>query len=230
MFRRADALHGVSQGVTDDAIRFFGVPAEKAITIPNPVITEAVLSAASKPAQHPWLRQYPDTTIIAAGRLTDLKDYPTLLRAMARVHAARPDVRLVIFGEGELRDSLTALRAELGLDAVVDLPGYSPNVVAEMAAARLFVLSSKTEGLPGVLIQALAAGTPVVSTDCPSGPREILADGKFGPLVPVGDASALADAILSVLHQPRQTPPAESFRPYRADVVLADYLHLLKLA
>ncbi|MDX2064825.1 MAG: glycosyltransferase [Fimbriimonadaceae bacterium] len=230
MFRRADALHGVSQGVTQDAVAFYRVPAAKAITIPNPVITDAVLAATARPPHHPWLIERPATTLVAAGRLTDLKDYPTLFRAIARVHASRPGVRLVIFGEGELRASLTDLRTELGLRDVIDLPGFSANVLGEMAAARLFVLSSKTEGLPGVLIQALAAGTPVVSTDCPSGPREILADGRYGPLVPVGDDHALAEAILAELSRPRQSPPPEAFRPYRADVVLADYLRLLELA
>jgi glycosyltransferase involved in cell wall biosynthesis len=129
------------------------------------------------------------------------KDFPTLLKAFARVRAVR-EARLVILGEGKKRIELETLAQELGVAAEVDLPGWVDNPFAWMARAAVFVLSSAYEGLPGVLIQALACGCPVVSTDCPSGPAEILAGGTYGPLVPVGDDQALANAIFAVLSAP----------------------------
>jgi glycosyltransferase involved in cell wall biosynthesis len=108
----------------------------------------------------------------------------------------------MILGEGPDRPALQAEINALGLGARVALPGFDPNPFRYLARARLFVLSSAWEGLPGVLIQAMACGTPVVSTDCPSGPREVLENGRLGPLVPVGDAEALAAAIGRTLDQP----------------------------
>lgn len=140
--------------------------------------------------------------LFTVGRLEDAKDVPTMLRAFVRVRARHPDARLVVAGEGSGRARLAALARELGIDHAVRFPGYVDNAYGCMARADAFVLSSVHEGLPTVLLEALAVGTPIVSTDCPSGPREILEDGTYGPLVPVGDAGALADAILETLEAP----------------------------
>jgi glycosyltransferase involved in cell wall biosynthesis len=139
--------------------------------------------------------------VLAVGRLAGQKDFPTLLRAFAQVRATRP-VHLLILGEGKRRPQLEALAAALGVAEYVALPGVSENPFAYMARAAVFVLSSAYEGLPTVLVEALACGCPVVSTDCPSGPAEILDGGSYGPLVPVGNDTALAQAILSVLDTP----------------------------
>ena len=139
--------------------------------------------------------------ILAAGRLTAQKDYPTLIKAFARLNAQRPS-RLIILGEGRMRKALERLVKGLDLTDHVSLPGWVENPFAFMSRASLFVLSSRFEGLPGVLVQALACGCPCVSTNCPAGPAEILQDGKFGPLVPVGDEQALADAMYGTLAQP----------------------------
>jgi glycosyltransferase involved in cell wall biosynthesis len=200
----AAAVIAVSQGVADDLERLLGPGRARVLVIPNPVVTPDLEDLAAAPPRHPWLHAGPDgavpPVILAAGRLTPQKDFPTLLRAFARL--PDPHLRLLILGEGPERPALESLGRDLGLAGRLDLPGFLTNPFACMARARLFVLSSAWEGLPGVLIQAMACGTPVVSTDCPSGPREVLADGRFGPLVPVGDVQGLADAIAATLERP----------------------------
>ncbi|MCY4489744.1 MAG: glycosyltransferase [Deltaproteobacteria bacterium] len=140
--------------------------------------------------------------ILSAGRLSAQKDYPTLIKAFSRVAEERP-CRLIILGEGRRRRRLERLLKNLGLTDRASLPGWVDNPFAFMSRAALFVLSSRYEGLPGVLIQALACGSPCVSTDCPTGPAEILRGGELGPLVPVGDPLPLAEAMTSVLERPR---------------------------
>ena len=140
------------------------------------------------------------------------KNYPILLRAVARLRADRP-VRLIILVEGSQRSALEAQVREMGLESCVSMPGFVTNPIAHMARANALVLSSAWEGLPGVLIEAMGAGCPVVATDCPSGPREILENGRYGPLVPVDDDAALATAIASVLDK----PPASALLKQRAD-------------
>ena len=173
-------------------------------TIYNPVVTAELVSQSRAPLDHPWLQLGAPPVILGVGRLHEQKDFPTLLRAFARVRAKR-EARLIILGEAkhaEYRTELTTLAAQLGIANDVMFPGFVDNPFAYMAHAAVFVLSSAWEGLPTVLIEALACGCPVVSTDCPSGPAEILENGKYGPLVPVGDDVALADAICSVLNTP----------------------------
>ena len=206
-YPQAQVVIAVSQGVADDVNRLIGPGRVRVLAIPNPVVTPELADLAAESPDHAWLQPpsaaYPDTppVILAAGRLTRQKDFPTLIRAFAML-SSRRDLRLLILGEGPERAALESLVTELGLNGRVALPGFSANPFAYMARARLFVLSSAWEGLPGVLIQAMACGTPVVSTDCPSGPREVLADGRYGPLVPVGDPEALALAVAETLEHP----------------------------
>jgi glycosyltransferase involved in cell wall biosynthesis len=162
------------------------------------------------------------------GRLTPQKDFPTLLRAFAGVRRHRR-ARLVILGEGEERAALTALAGELGLsDDDVAMPGFRENAMAFMAASAVFVLSSAWEGLPTVLIEALAAGTRVVSTDCPSGPREILQNGRLGALVPVRNAPALSQAILDCLERPADTASLDALTPFTKDAAVEHYLRVIE--
>ena len=144
-------------------------------------------------------------------------DFPTLLQAFAQVRAQR-QARLLLLGEGEMRRKLEALARELGVDQDVSLPGFASNPFAYMARAAVFVLSSVHEGLPGVLIQALACGCPVVSTNCPGGAAEILEDGRYGRLVPVGDPAAMAQAIISTL----DAPPDRELLQKRASLFSVD--------
>jgi len=201
LFASAARVVAVSDGVAASAAAEFGVPKEKITTIYNPVVSPEIDRLKTQTPDHPWLSDNGPPVILACGRFKKAKDYPTLIKAFALLSARRP-CRLLILGEGELREQIEALVRELNLQENVSLPGWADNPFAFMFRASLFVLSSRNEGLPGVLIQALACGCPCVSTDCPSGPAEILQDGAIGPLVPVGDDAALADAMARVLYNP----------------------------
>jgi glycosyltransferase involved in cell wall biosynthesis len=199
----ADAVVAVSDGVADGLAAATGLPRHRITTIYNPVVSQAMLAKAAEPAPHLWLEPGQPPVVMGLGRLVPQKDFPTLIRAFARVRAERP-ARLLIVGpgSGEAQAELRALAAALGCAEDTDLPGLTLNPFAYLARAGVFVLSSLHEGLPGVLIQALACGCPVVSTDCPSGPREILEGARFGRLVPMGDAAAIAEAVTATLDAP----------------------------
>ena len=222
-YGRADAVVAVSQGAADDLVRTAGLPAHLVEVIYNPVITPDLLAARNAPAPHPWLEDGQPPVVLGVGRLTPQKDFPTLLRAFALVRRRRP-TRLIILGEGPDRAGLEALIAELGLEDDVQLPGYHPKVPAFMARAAVFALSSAWEGLPTVLIEALALSRRIVSTDCPSGPREILEQGRLGQLVPIRNPEALAQAILASLDRPGTRAPDEVLAPYTEQSAVEHYL------
>ena len=202
-----DVAVGVSRGISGLLADVAGVPTGRIRTIHDPVFSPELLEKAVEPVSHPWLGgDVP--VVLAAASLLVKKDYPTLLRAFRRLVSRRP-ARLVALGEGKLLAKLRALTRELGIEGQVDFAGFVRNPFAYMARADLFVLSSRFEGLPGALIQAMATGCPVVSTDCPHGPADILDHGKYGPLVPVGDAAALAEAMGRTLDAP---PDADALR------------------
>lgn len=227
-YPQADAIVAVSDGVADDLARTGGLARETVTTIYNPVVTPALTAQAAETPPHSWLEESNSPpVIVAVGRLVPQKNFALLLRAFARLLEQRP-ARLLILGEGRERARLEALAEKLDIRDHVALPGFVTNPYAAFARAALFVLSSDWEGLPTVLIEALACGCPVVSTDCPSGPAEILADGRYGPLVPVGDATALAGAMMRALDCP---PPREVLRQRAAEFSLersaARYIELL---
>lgn len=219
----------VSEGLREDLIASFDLAAGKITTIYNPVVDERLLRDASGPVSHPFFEDACVPVLLAVGRLTAQKGFPTLLRALARVREERA-CRLIILGEGRERRMLRALASDLGLSEHVSLPGFTDNPYAYMARADQFVLSSAWEGFGNALVEALAVGTPVVATDCRFGPREILADGAYGPLVPVGDSAALASAILSTLDDPL---PSETLRGgsqrFTLDRAVDDYLDVFGL-
>lgn len=194
----ADGVVAVSAGVADDLARTIGLPRASIDVVYNPVVTEDLVTRAAAPLDHPWFARGAPPVVLGVGRLTAQKGFDVLLHAFARVHQARP-ARLMILGEGELRPRLEALACELGVQADVALPGFQQNPFPYMRRAGVFALSSRFEGLPNALIQAMACGTPVVSTDCPSGPAEILEHGRWGRLVPVGDALSFAAAISAAI-------------------------------
>ena len=204
----ADALVAVSGGVADEMAARTGIARESIEVIYNPVVDDDFARRAAEPVSHPWFAPGEPPVILGVGALKPVKDFPTLVRAFARVRERRP-ARLVILGDvrGGSKDTdhvseLKALPEQLGVAADVDFPGFASNPMAHMARAACFVLSSRSEGLGNVLIEALASGCPVVSTACWGGPPEILADGAYGPLVPVGDDAAMAEAIAAVLDAP----------------------------
>jgi glycosyltransferase involved in cell wall biosynthesis len=197
----ADGIICVSGGVADDLARVTGIDRERLTVIHNPVSPAATTDSRREAPVHPWFAPGQPPVVLAAGRLTRQKDFATLVRAFAII-AARGDYRLMIIGEGSERAALRRLATELGVGARLLLPGFVDDPLGFMGQAALFVLSSAWEGFGNVLVEAMAAGTPVVSTDCPSGPREILRDGELGPLVPPGDPKALARAMLTTLVHP----------------------------
>jgi len=201
----ADAVVAVSHGVAEDLITMTGLPMEKVKVIYNPVITPELFAKAEEPLDHPWFRPGEPPVVLGVGRLTKQKDFPTLIRAFALVRKERP-ARLMILGEGEERPKLETLARELGIEEDFVLPGFVENPYKYMKRASAFVLSSRWEGLPTVLIEALALGVPVISTNCPSGPAEILEHGKWGCLVPVGEPHLLARAILEILQNDVRIP------------------------
>lgn len=225
-YPRANGIVAVSGGVADDLARSIGLPFSSVKVVYNPVVNHTLYASSLKYPEHPWLRQKESPLILAVGRLTAPKDFPTLLQAFARLRRIRA-VRLLILGEGELRPQLTALVADLGLQNDVDLPGFTDNPFAVMRHASLFVLSSAWEGLPTVLIEAMACGTKVVSTDCPSGPSEILEGGRWGRLVPVGDVEALAAAMGAALDDKNPPDVASRAAEFNVDAAVDGYLRVM---
>lgn len=196
----ADGVIAISKGVSEDLIKTIGVPEEKIKVIYNPAVTPEIFIKAEESLEHPWFAPGEPPVILGVGRLTEAKDFSTLIRSFALVRRERP-ARLMILGEGEKRGELEGLVQEMGLGSDVELPGFVDNPYKYMKRSKVFVISSQWEGLPNVLIQALAIGTSVVSTDCPSGPAEILEGGKWGHLVSVRDKIALARNIFASLEE-----------------------------
>ena len=222
----ADYVIGNSHGVAADLLQVTGLPPERIKILYNPVVTPEVREKARAPLNHPWFEAGQPPVTLAAGRLTKQKDFPTLIRAFAQVRQTR-SARLLILGEGPDRPALEALVNQLGLEDDAAMPGFVENPYAYMRRASLYVLSSRWEGLPTVLIEALYCGPPIIATDCPSGPREILADGQHGLLVPVGDVTALTQAIEAGLAGQTPHPTEESWHPYSLETVVDQYISLL---
>jgi glycosyltransferase involved in cell wall biosynthesis len=227
LYPEADAIIAVSNGVADNLRRLIAIDPEKIHPIANGVPLDRIDRLAAAAAPHPWLEDQSVPTVLAVGRLIKKKDYPTLLRAFAQLRAARP-ARLIMLGEGPKRSALERLRAELGLNDVVDMPGRVENPFAYLARAALYALSSTYEGMPSALIEALACGCPAISADCPAGPAEILDGGSYGRLVPIGDAAALAGAMNTTLADP---PPRARQRArgraFSAEKTIEAYLDVL---
>jgi glycosyltransferase involved in cell wall biosynthesis len=221
----ADRVVGVSQGVVDDLVAL-GLPAPLTKVIYNPAVTPDLEWKMREPLEHPWFQPEEPPTILAVGRLATQKDYGTLLEAFAQLRRNR-HARLMILGEGPERATLEAHVRGLGMEDDVSMPGFVANPYPYMARAAVFVMSSRWEGLPTVLIEALRCGTPVVSTDCPSGPREILKGGERGRLVPMSDASALGAALAAALDGDIPHPDEASWQPYALDTIVDQYLGLL---
>jgi len=226
-YRGADRVVAVSQFVAQELINKIQLDESSVTALHNPVVDDSLRSRAQQDLEHPWFTAQAAPVVLAVGRLTEQKDFATLMRAFAILRAEK-EARLVILGEGRLREELQALAGQLGIQDDLDMPGFVENPFKYMSRASTLVLSSQYEGLPGVLIQAMACGCPVVSTDCPGGSREILGDGEYGALIAAGDAEAMATAVLTTLEAPtpRDTllQRAEEFSVDRAT---RNYLALL---
>ena len=226
-FNLADAVIGVSRGVVEDLRDRFGVREDLLHAIYNPAFSENLLEEARAPVEHPWLRDKTHPVLLAVGRLHPVKGFDDLIAAFSRLRR-HVDARLIILGEGRVRGQLEEQVRKLGLSEVVALPGRQASVAPWMARADLFVLSSRAEGFGNALIEAMACGMRVVATRCPNGPSEILEDGRWGRMVPVGDHAALADAIQQELAAP---PPDRAAllgraRAFSLDQSLDRYLEI----
>ena len=226
-YAKADAIIANTQGVADALPQSIRVHPERIAIIHNFLDADAIRERAQETVEHPWVAPGEPPLVLAVGKLKPKKDFSTLIRAFARVRAAQP-ARLVILGEGGERERLLGLARELGVAADVALPGFVTNPFAWMARAAVFAHSSAWEGFSNVLCEALACGCPVASTDCPGGAREILEDGAIGPVVPVGDDRALADAVLALLSAPldREMQRASASR-FSVDTAIDRYLNFL---
>lgn len=224
-YPRAAGLIAVSEGVAKEMVDILGVKAESVTMILNPVLTSRVFSLAQEALEHPWFgTDIP--VLLAVGRLSHQKDFPSLIKAFASLRAER-EVRLVILGEGEDRKALEQLAKDLAVDSDLDMPGFVDNPFSYMARASVYILSSLAEGLPNALIQAMALGRPVVATDCPSGPREILESGRYGKLIPMQDSVAMAQAIREILDETPRPMSQDWVKRYDAETVIDQYLDFL---
>lgn len=223
----ADSIVAVSKGVAADISVLTGTPLERLHVIRNPVVTPELKELAQAQVNHDWLAPKTKPVLLGIGRLGSQKNFEHLIHAFALARR-EVDSRLIILGEGRRRARLERLIRKLGLSGSAQLPGFVPNPYPYLARADLFVLSSLWEGSPNALTEALALGIPIVSTDCESGPREILQNGKYGRLVPVGDVDALASAIIHTLSDPL---PVEFLKgavsEYGVDTASRSYMEVL---
>ena len=220
----AAAVVAVSQGVKH-TLMVLGVPADRIHVLPNPVLAEDFQRAVEQPVDHPWFSDPSRPVVIGVGRLSPEKDFATLVRAFARIrHATRS--RLVLVGEGGERPAIEALVTELGLADDVWLAGHQASPCAMIARSRVLVSSSRFEGAPLVVVEALACGCPVVATRT-LGASETLEDGRYGRIVPIGDPGAMAQAIEDTLHQPIDSGPGrQRAAVFTVDNSVAAYLSL----
>ena len=226
-YPRADAITTVSRGVAEDLVQNIGLSPDNIHVIHNPVVTPELIARSREPVDDEWMVAGSVPVLLAVGRLSPQKDYPTLLAAFAELRRRRP-ARLLILGEGPQRSDLESMVSSLGLESDVRMPGFVTNPFAYMHRCSVYVMSSLYEGLPTVLIEALASGARIVSTDCPSGPQEILDGGKYGRLVPMSDSTALAAALEQALDDDGPRPGSESWRPYELDTVVESYQRLFR--
>lgn len=225
LYPQADYVTAVSRGVALDLKESTGL--NKAHSIYNPISVDGdSLSLESPESVHRWFAGN-ESVVLGAGRLTEQKGFPVLIRALRHIHNGGRPCRLIIIGEGEARTALEELIRDLDLEEFVDFPGFVDNPYKFMQAADVFALSSRWEGFGNVLVEAMACGTPVVSTECPSGPAEILDDGKWGHLVPVGNDKALAKAIIRTLEDPPVTSEelVDRSADFAPDKIAAEYLN-----
>ena len=224
----ADRIIAVSRAVALDAAEYLHLLPSRIDVLYNPVLDTNPRPDRTAAPAHPWFAEGCPPVILAVGRLAPVKDFGTLIKAFAVVHRRRP-AHLIILGEGEERASLLSLARELKVGDDVQLPGFRSDSYSFMSSSDVFVLSSLYEGLPTALIEALASGCPVISTDCPGGSREILANGAYGDLVPVGDAPAMAAALERVLDGVRRRVDPEWLDQFRLESVLDHSIRTLGL-
>ncbi|SDS14749.1 glycosyltransferase [Winogradskyella sediminis] len=222
MFNKIDGVIAVSNGVKEAMVASKCIKPEKIHVIYNPVISEQFYDKISQNSKHRWLKNKSSFVIVAAGAHVPIKGYDILIHAMAEVNKTHI-CKLIIYGEGVLTSELENLANSLNVGDSVDFPGHTKNLPAELKSADAFVVSSHAESFSVVLVEALASKIPVVASNCPSGPAEILSNGKFGILVKPGDPKALAKGIIEVINGGGILPKDESWSPYELGKVVTNY-------
>lgn len=229
LYPSADRVIAVSEGVANSMVERAGLKNQDISVLHNPIHVDEVRERSQQPIEHEWLDDEAIEVVLFVGRIEEQKNLTAWLRAFKQIHRRDPDTRAIIVGKGSRQQHVSESAERLDIDHVVSMPGYVKNPYAYMRNASVFLLSSRFEGLPTVLIEALACGCPVVATDCPSGPREILADGRYGTLAPVGDIDGLVDGVIEALADPIPVNVlerrADDFAP---ESVLDDYERFLK--
>lgn len=230
-YRRANKIIAVSKSINRRLVEDYGVESERVKTIYNPLLLKQIKVKSQEKVEHPFFRDEDAQVIIGVGRLAEQKRFDNLLKAFSLVRKEQDKACLIILGKGELQAKLENLALDLKISNWIDFVGFKPNPYAWIAKANIFVLSSDDEGFPNVLLEAMACGTPVISTDCPSGPNEIIANGKNGVLVPTGNEKALAKAIITLLKDGnlRKKYSMESKKKaedFRIDKILSQYERL----
>lgn len=222
----SDCTISVSEGVEEQLYEAVGEPPEKVDVVYNPVVDKHFEERSTQHVRHPWFKNKNIPVIVGVGSLTEQKGFSTLIRAFSEVRNNRL-AYLAILGEGNERYKLEKQAERLDLRDYIWMPGFVSNPLKYMAKASVFALSSRWEGLGNVLVEAMACGTPVVATDCRSGPAEILNDGEYGRLVPVGDPQALAEGIMEALEGNVQAAPCSALDRFRRETVVDQYLEIL---
>lgn len=231
LYSKADYIVAVSKGVSDDLQAITGLSKDNIAVIYNPVITDKIYEMSRESVEHPWLVEDNVPVFLAVGRMVEQKDYPTLLKAFSLILNSGIKAKLIILGDGPLKQQLKELANELGLKNDVDFPGFDANPYRWMKAANCLVLSSLWEGLPTVIVEAMAIGLPVVATDCPSGPSELIEDGVTGRIVPIGCPEQLAHAMVDIINQPPKSilmseKAKKQIVAFTAEVAVSNYLKL----
>ncbi len=229
LYRGANKIVAVSQNVAKDVINLYKLPESMLRTIYNPILTRELFELAERKIDHDWLREECECPLIlSVGRLEEVKNFELLIKAFAILIKQVSTARLLILGEGTLRPKLEKLISNLNMSDRVVLPGYVNNPYVFMKNCSLFVLSSRYDGLPGALIGALALSPRIVTTDCPGGSREILANGKYGKLVAVDDVEELANSMLETLQsKPKRCSDDVHLAKFKPETVVQQYLQIL---
>lgn len=226
--RRFDTVMAVSKGTAKGVERTGRLKEGVVKVVYNPVVDAEYQRKLSQESRHPWLLNKIQPTIVAAGAHCTFKNHYVLFEAIKIVNTITP-VRLILFGKGDLTESYKAWIATNNMQDKIMLSGHTSNLPAELKNADIFVISSNVESFSVVLVEALAAGVPIISTKCPYGPPELLHNGEYGTLVPTNDPKAMAQAIIDQLQNPRQAAPRESWEPYLLDNVVESYERALHL-
>jgi glycosyltransferase involved in cell wall biosynthesis len=225
--KKADGIITVSFGVKEALIKTEKIQAEKIHVVYNPVIGKDFYVKKAEKSQQIWLKNKELPVIVAAGAHIPLKGYDILIEAMALVNQ-KCACRLILFGEGILTENLKSLAESKNISEMINFPGHTKNLPAELKSADAFVVSSHAESFSVVLVEALACGVPVVATNCPSGPPEILQNGKFGILVEPNNPKKLAEGIIEILNEKGINPPIESWQPYLVDNIVDRYEEVIQ--